>query len=176
MLRDDVKTVISNLEQVAAMGDLRGHVMLGKMYRRGLKVEKKPEKAMYHFKIVADAGNTEAMIAVGEMYAFGEGVSQSEEQARVWYQKAADGGDGFGMVALAKSYYWMKTRQGNEKAIYWAKEAIAHGKPDTSIILSELASDPKERAYWKNEYEKFLKTPLKELENTVGLMWHMVRI
>jgi len=78
------------IEKQAELGDLAAQNNLGVMYRRGVGVEKQPEKAFALFEKSAARGSTNGMLNLANMYKLGEGTPQNLELSYSWYNLAAD--------------------------------------------------------------------------------------
>lgn len=69
-------------------GYLGAYHNMGNLYRKGLGVEKDPEKAFSYYLYAAERGHPEDQYNVGYMYMQGSGVDVDYKKARLWLEKA----------------------------------------------------------------------------------------
>jgi TPR repeat protein len=82
--------------------------LLGSMYANGRGTKQDGVKAMYWYRLSADAGEARAMTAIGAAYAGVGGaaraVSKHPRVAARWFARAADAGDVTAMANLGAAY------------------------------------------------------------------------
>ena len=96
------------------------------------------EKALMHWRPLADRGHSESQAWLGALNFNAEGMPLNYEAAAAWYRKAAEGGNIFAQNNLATMY---AAGQGVEKdlakAAQWLRKAAERGDP---FALFNLAS------------------------------------
>lgn len=79
-------------EPLADRYDLAAMRNMGNLYRRGLGVEKDPEKALAFYEAAAKRGFAPAQYAAAMMHVSNDGVVYNGEQAIIWLTRAAKAG------------------------------------------------------------------------------------
>jgi len=113
--------------------DLAAMRNVGHLLRKGLGVERDPERALWFYEQAGDYGYPPAMVNAGQMLRTGDGVPADPKGAARWFYRAAKLGDANGMVLLARmleagegvsrdaqaaeAYYRAASRLGHKAAI-----------------------------------------------------------
>ncbi len=91
-------------EPLAAKGDARAQVALGRIYERGLGVRPDIGMALEHYSAAAAAGDADAQLALGRIAYEGGGVYPDYERAAGWFRLASAGGDARADVELGRMF------------------------------------------------------------------------
>ena len=83
---------LSNLRQLAEMGDANAQYILARFYARGEGVPQDYAEAVRWYRKAAEQGSVRAQASLGLMYAKGEGVPQEYIMAHKWFNLAAAAG------------------------------------------------------------------------------------
>ncbi|MDX1812713.1 MAG: tetratricopeptide repeat protein, partial [Gammaproteobacteria bacterium] len=89
----DYQTALNLWKPLADKGDAKALYQIGRLYRKGLGVEKDFGKAFHYFLNAGQKGHARAQYNVGFMLQNGKGVKPSMELAKKWYEVAARQGD-----------------------------------------------------------------------------------
>ncbi|MFT2090752.1 tetratricopeptide repeat protein [Paraglaciecola sp. 2405UD69-4] len=98
------KTVIDEVEKLAASQIPEALFLMGTAYAEGLGKSLNPEQAVVWYRRAAVLGNVLAQHNLGNAYAFGKGVDQSDELAIKWWLMAAEQGDAIPQYQLGLAY------------------------------------------------------------------------
>jgi len=101
---------------------------LGRMYKKGLGVERDHEIAVYWYRKAAEQGHANGQYNLGWMYTNSLGVEQYHEQAMFWYEKAAEQGHTQGQFNLGWMYYKGRgVEPDDEEAVFWYRKSAEKG-------------------------------------------------
>lgn len=91
--------------EAAKSGNPVAEYELATAYRKGLCVEKSPDRAKEWYQKAGEQGSLQAQYALGEIYFTGEGTKAPDyPKAKEWYLKAAEQGHGLSQLRLAFLY------------------------------------------------------------------------
>ena len=132
------------LELVTAsseMGSRYGQLMLGDLYRhglRGLALDQDQATALY--RLAAAQGLDMAQNTLGSLYMHGKTVAVNWEEALRWHMLAAVQGDPAGLYWVARCHeYGRGVPRNTDKAIHWLKRASAAGDEPSTKILRKMS-------------------------------------
>ncbi len=108
------------------------------MARYTLLKEKNPEKALYWFKLAADANDVQAQMYCAAAYLFGVGTKKNPDMARRYYIAAARNGNSIAQYALADQFLDSKQLASKKLGLIWLNKAVAQNNPAAQLKLAEL--------------------------------------
>ena len=143
--RRDYAAALKGYRALAARGDAKAQVWLGRMYEYGYGVAENDAEALRWYRAAADKGNGQAMDLLSYRYEFGEGVEKSEAEADRWgraavvaFRSAAARGDAEAMNELAKHYHdGTSVKQDDAKALRWFRAAAVKGNVSAMVTLAD---------------------------------------
>lgn len=110
---------------------------LGRMYDKGLGVERNAAEAERLFTLAAERGNAPAMAALGTMREFGEGGARDLAAALRLYKLAAEAGEASAMTSIGFLYDTGKgVSRDPRTARRWYTAAVAKGDPRAMFNLA----------------------------------------
>ncbi|MGJ0356481.1 tetratricopeptide repeat protein [Aliarcobacter butzleri] len=115
---------------------------LGKMYFKGIGVEKDYEESHRWYLLSALQGNKESQFFSGFMYNFGK--NKDYKKAKIWYEKSALQGHAEAQYNLAELYYhgsWFGIEQSLKKAAEWYEKAAIQSHTNAQLQLGIMYSN-----------------------------------
>lgn len=100
----DYATAYQNWLPIAEAGFPKAKTQLGKLYARGLGVQKDAKLAYGLFRNAYKNGDGQALVEIGRLYEKGNGTPVNIAEARNWYQRAADEGNPRGDYLIGMLY------------------------------------------------------------------------
>lgn len=98
------KKTISLITNMAADGNPRAQVMLGRCYENGLGVEQDLAVAAQWFQLAAEQNDAEAQVLLAYCYEVGAGVPKNPQQVMNLMTRAAENGNAEAQFNLALNY------------------------------------------------------------------------
>jgi TPR repeat protein len=86
----DFQTALQHWRPLAENNDLAALRNIGHLYRRGLGVERDPQKAANYYLRAAELGFAPAQFNLAMMQLSGDGIAANREEGSLWMQAAAD--------------------------------------------------------------------------------------
>ena len=137
----DYTTALRLWTPLANAGDAEAQTELGRLYDRGLGVQKDDLTALAWFRKAAEKGYARAQNAVGSFYASGRGVEKNDSEAVNWYRKAAEQGYAPAQANLGVRYMTGKgVTTDYDQGILWLTRATQRGNVRAKAQLG-LASE-----------------------------------
>ena len=95
---------------------------------RALHSAGRPEAALPHYRVAAEAGYAPAQSNLGTMYEYGEGIEKDLERAVGWHRRAAEQGYAPAQYDLGAIYFFGQgVERDRERAIRWLQPAAEQG-------------------------------------------------
>lgn len=131
------KKTISLIQNMAADGNPRAQVMLGRCYENGLGVEQDLAVAAQWFQLAAEQNDSEAQVLLAYCYEVGAGVPKDPQQVMNLMTRAAREGNAEAQFNLALNYsQGINGAEKNEQeAFRWASLAASQGYAQAERFL-----------------------------------------
>lgn len=98
------KKTVSLITNMAADGNPRAQVMLGRCYENGLGVPQDPAVAAQWYQMAAEQNYSEGQLLLAYCYEVGAGVPKNPQQVMNLMTRAAEGGNAEAQFSLALNY------------------------------------------------------------------------
>lgn len=123
------KETIRLVQPLAAQGNPRAQVLLGRCYENGLGVQQDMAVAAQWFQLAAEQNDPEAQVLLAYCYEIGAGVPKNPQQVMNLMTRAAESGNAEAQFNLALNYsQGLNGAPKNEKESFgWASKAAAQG-------------------------------------------------
>jgi TPR repeat protein len=126
-------------KEACDLGQLRGCIDLGTMYRDGRGVAKDEGRAAVIFQQGCDEGYPRSCFLIGDLYEKGSGVSKDEARALSLYTQACDAGDQRGCASLGQAYAMgTGVKKDEARGFAFSKQACDEGVVFACVSLGSL--------------------------------------
>lgn len=131
------KKTISLITNMAADGNPRAQVMLGRCYENGLGVKQDLAVAAQWFQYAAEQNDPEAQLLLAYCYQVGAGVPRDPQQVMNLMSRAAEAGNAEAQFNLALNYsQGLNGAPKNEQeAFMWAQKSASQGYAQAQRFL-----------------------------------------
>ena len=126
----DYTEALKYYTQASEQGDIPSKAEIGRIYLKGLGVQKDYKKAFIHLKEAADKGNSIGQNELGALYFNGWGIEIDYTEALKYYIQAAEQGDVPSKAEIGRIYLkGLGVQKDYKKAFIYLKEAADKGNP-----------------------------------------------
>lgn len=127
------------------------------------------ERAVYYYRLAAEAGYADAQYSLGYCYGKGYGVEKDKKMALSWYLKSAESGN---VTAMRKAGICYEDNGNFFTAEEWYNKAKESGYKDIQKDIDRIEKKIKEsqEARKKNDFQDFLNTQIKRTGFSIGLV------
>lgn len=131
------KKTVSLITNLAADGNPRAQVMLGRCYENGLGVEQDLAVAAQWFQLAAEQNDSEAQVLLAYCYEVGAGVPKDPQQVMNLMSRAAEGGNAEAQFNLALNYSQgiNGAPKNEQEAFRWAELSAKQGYAQAERFL-----------------------------------------
>lgn len=131
------KKTISLITNMAADGNPRAQVMLGRCYENGLGVKQDLAVAAQWFQLAAEQNDAEAQVLLAYCYEVGAGVPKDPQQVMNLMTRAAQAGNAEAQFNLALNYSQgiNGAPKNEQEAFNWAQKAASQGYAQAERFL-----------------------------------------
>ncbi|MBD5641986.1 MAG: sel1 repeat family protein [Desulfovibrio sp.] len=131
------KKTISLVTNMAADGNPRAQVMLGRCYENGLGVEQDLAVAAQWFQLAAEQNDAEAQVLLAYCYEVGAGVPRDPQQVMNLMTRAAQAGNAEAQFNLALNYSQgiNGAPKNEQEAFNWAQKSANQGYAQAERFL-----------------------------------------
>lgn len=131
------KKTISLITNMAADGNPRAQIMLGRCYENGLGVEQDMAVAAQWFQLAAEQNDPEGQLLLAYCYEVGAGVPKDPQQVMNLMTRAAEAGNAEAQFNLALNYsQGINGAEKNEqKTFEWAQKSASQGYAQAERLL-----------------------------------------
>lgn len=131
------RKTISLITNLAADGNPRAQVMLGRCYENGLGVEQDLGVAAQWFQLAAEQNDSEAQVLLAYCYEVGAGVPKNPQQVMNLMTRAAENGNAEAQFNLALNYSQgiNGAPKNEQEAFHWASLAANQGYAQAERFL-----------------------------------------
>lgn len=128
---------VSLITNMAADGNPRAQVLLGRCYENGLGVEQDPAVAAQWFQLAAEQNDSEAQVLLAYCYEVGSGVPKNPQQVMNLMTRAANAGNAEAQFNLALNYSQgiNGAPKNEQEAFKWAELAGQQGYAQAERFL-----------------------------------------
>ncbi|MDX8404096.1 MAG: DUF2846 domain-containing protein [Mariprofundaceae bacterium] len=125
----------------AIQDDAGAQYRVGKMYHKGMGVEKNAANAVHWYRLAAEQGNAQAQVRLGYMLRFADGVAQNNGEAFKWYYLASKQENSEAHFYLGLMYdTGMGVRRNNVEAMGLYRKSAEHGFALAQLYLGGIYS------------------------------------
>lgn len=134
------KKTVSLITNMAANGNPKAQVMLGRCYENGLGVEQDLAVAAQWFQLAAEQNDSEAQTLLAYCYEVGAGVPKDPQQVMNLLTRAANLGNAEAQFSLALNYTQGTNGapKNEDEAFRWAQASASQGYAQAERLLGAL--------------------------------------
>lgn len=131
------KKTVSLITNLAADGNPRAQVMLGRCYENGLGVPQDPAVAAQWYQLAAEQNYSEGQLLLAYCYQVGAGVPKDPQQVMNLMTRAAEGGNAEAQFSLAINYSQgiNGAPKNEQEAFRWASLSATQGYAQAERFL-----------------------------------------
>lgn len=131
------KKTVSLITNLAADGNPRAQVMLGRCYENGLGVPQDPAVAAQWYQLAAEQNYSEGQLLLAYCYQVGAGVPRDPQQVMNLMTRAAEAGNAEAQFSLAINYSQgiNGAPKNEQEAFRWASLSAAQGYAQAERFL-----------------------------------------
>ncbi len=127
------------IKQKADVGDALAQIKMGRLFEKGIGLEKSLESSFYYYKLAADQGQLQACVLTAQSLIEGKGVMSSSEKAISYYQIAADAG--YVPAQAFLGWYLLKNKLNLELAVHYLKLVAQTGNEAYKELVAVCRRD-----------------------------------
>lgn len=137
--REIAAEVISDIRELAAVGEVEAIFLVGTAYDEALGLDADPEEAVRWYRRAAEAGHVLGAHNLGNAYAAGRGVERDDAEAVRWWRQAAEEGDAITQLRLGEAYEAGRgVGRDPARAAEWYRRSAERGNRDARQALEKL--------------------------------------
>lgn len=131
------KKTVSLITNLAADGNPRAQVMLGRCYENGLGVPQDPAVAAQWYQLAAEQNYSEGQLLLAYCYQVGAGVPKDPQQVMNLMTRAAEAGNAEAQFSLAINYSQgiNGAPKNEQEAFHWASLSATQGYAQAERFL-----------------------------------------
>lgn len=148
--------IIALWQRALALGQLRAHLHLARLFHRGTGVARNSRKAIHHYTLAAVHGFTDAQWELGWALLEGDGMRRDVHDAVSWFAIGAASGDPDCMMQMGNIYFeGLGRRRDRRQAVWFFRRAAFRGQACAMFRLACCYADghgvtrsPRWSRYW----------------------------
>ncbi len=148
---------ITEVEQLAHLGDAYAQYLLGVLYRDGPLLIPNASKAVQWLEKAASDNHLAAQYALGKLYLSSDSEVRNVQKGLKWLKTASDNGSDYAAYLLGKTFLTGKqVKKSVDAAVSYFKKAAEQGNQYAQYMLGKMLMTGKEIPFDKEEAVRWL--------------------